>query len=255
MTKTWIHLMVAACLLTACTGDPDGDFENDYQTLPSDAIDKALLETQYLGIWSIDGQEEVLQEGVTAETPDMQNHTNGTQSTSNPGSSDIDYHYDGTFEASPRITFHRFPMEGIVRHLLPELNSFYIIHGMRIGTKLTLEESLLLETIANHGDNNYCMALSLSLPLKAIGYSGQTLYCELGGNYRYFPFVVKKTDGSYFALVLDIDRDASPFVIKPESLNAQFTVSRFEIIDSDGKMTVNELQPAMVIKYTSTRKR
>ena len=251
MNKWYLPMALAACLLTACSDEPDG--------VPMNAADvyagtndwtATLKSSDFWGEWSVNDQ--IVDKNATNEIAESNMDASYPQKSS---MGDISYHYLFSEEGTPRIAFYRFPFIAIARQLFPNVAISGIVTDMRLGTPFTPEEQLLVKTIIDHGDNAYCIEPALSLPLRVVGYSGQTLYCELGGNYRYYPFVVKEPDGNFFAVVLCLTPAATTFVVKPESLNAVITIERIEVVDKDGNKSEMVPKQALTIKFTSKEKK
>lgn len=242
MNKWYFPMVFAACLLSACSSEPDDAFYNGIQEDSNKYADIAstLKSAKFFGDWSINGKPVELQ--LSADYFREED-------------ADLEYHYLYSEEGKPRVAFYRFPFAAVARQFFPSVVLSGIVADVMIGTPFTPEEQLLVKTTMDHGDNAYCISPALSLPLRVVGYSGQTLYCELGGNYRYYPFVIKEPDGNYFAIVLHLLPASTTFVIKPESLNAQITIERVEVIGSDGSQSEIVPQPAMTIKFTSKEKK
>ena len=96
--------------------------------------------------------------------------------------------------------------------------------------------------------------------LKAVGYSDHLLYFELKPNKKYpflgYPYVVTLEDGSYYAIVLDVVPSLSTLTFDGTTKTVNFvcTISQIELYDQDRNKTIRELNPEMILTFTSTQK-
>ena len=99
-----------------------------------------------------------------------------------------------------------------------------------------------------------------STTLKAVGYSDHLLYFELKPNeknpFLSYPYVVTLDDGSYYGIMLDAIPSLSTLTFDGTTKTVNFvcTISQIEIYDQDRNKTIRELNPEMILTFTSTQK-
>ena len=212
------------------------------------------MQGEYDGEWSINGQKVNAEDVYDYKTPLM---------------------YDGLF-----ISFTRFPYREIaLRYGLQDMNLIAQPFEPHITTPCflipyelwTSEMNFIYDIHENKDEVTIHYECELCPFLKLVGYSNQILYFDLieqlfipytlnmnnsHSPFFRFPYAVTLDDGSYYAIVLDLLYSQSTLVFdySTKTVNLVYTISQIELYDQDRNKTIRELNPEMILTFTSTQK-
>ena len=264
-------LLMAVLTISACHKDEEkdviiplaevtnpGNNNNGYNGINGNAADGTsnyatlILDMQgaYDGEWSIDGQK------VDAEESDVI-------------LSLFTYYYNNHREDiynNLRIDFTSFPFRTIaLRYGFQTMN----VNSQSFEPKITSPRTLLSSaTMSNETKLLYDICCPKdkadnyiswsSTTLKVVGYSDHLLYFELKSNFPFlgYPYVVTLEDGSYYGIILDVVPSLSTLTFDSTTKTVNFvcTISQIELYDQDRNKTIRELNPEMILTFTSTQK-
>ncbi len=174
------------------------------------------------------------------------------------------------------FNFNTFPFQALASQFFHQEN---LTNGIpkittvpSLGVQLENEELLLYKTIffddsflndgysLENAKEDKSTRMLAATELDCVGYSRSLVYFELEPyeNYSYlrYPYALSFPDGEYFAVVLDVVPSKSTVTIDYSTRTMTFVcnIPQIELYDSDGKKTIVEQKPELILSFTSTNK-